>query len=66
MEHQSKELADTLDAERADAAAKEAAAREAQAKDAAAIAGLTATVGGYKAVESSFGERLKWALKKHS
>ena len=66
MEHERAEIIDASEAERADYAAQEAAARELQAKNAAVISELTVKIESYKAIEGSFGDRLKWALKKHS
>ena len=66
MEYQAKEAVYAFDTEREDYAAQAAAAQEQQAGSAAVIADLTAKLDSYKALEKSFSERLKWALKKNS
>ena len=45
------------------AAARDAEARARQDKDAARINELTAQLEGYKKMEQTMGDRLKWALK---
>ncbi|HNW44759.1 MAG TPA: hypothetical protein PKI19_09660 [Elusimicrobiales bacterium] len=63
MELHDRETADAFEAERAGFEAQQIAAREQQARDAAAQAELNSKLESYKALEKSFADRLKWALK---
>lgn len=63
MEYQAQETAAALEAERAAAQAARDAAAEQKARDTAGMAELSGALARYKALEASFPERLKWAIK---
>ncbi|HCC46608.1 MAG TPA: hypothetical protein DEQ38_00580 [Elusimicrobia bacterium] len=63
MEFQSQETAAALEAERVRASKLQAAGIDQAGRDSARIHELSAELDRYKALESSFAERLKWAIK---
>lgn len=63
MEFQSQETAAALEAERVRAAKLQAAGVDQAGRDSARIHEISAELDRYKALESSFAERLKWAIK---